>query len=426
MLLVLLVFLVLLLIGMPIAFSIGISSLVFFLIYKDLLPLSIPPQLMLAQTQIFSFMAIPLFIMAGNIMNRSGITRRIFRFFSLLLGSTKGNIAYVSAIANTLMGGISSSPLANVILGSRVMGYEMLKNDFPKGFTSNVISFSTLSASIIPPAISLILIGTVGGISVGKLFWAGIIPSIFLMLLIIISISYVTRNMNVEVISGKVDLKDLLNSFTRSIWAFVLPLGVILTLRGGLLSPEQVGSYAILYSIFVGVYIYKELTFQRFLSTLEDTIVDLGTIFSLVMFSGIVGYGLVYDNIPTKITEVIYTVFKTPTLVFLMLILLSLLFALFLDSTILTLTLGRVFLPVAVAVGIDPIHFGILFVLVTVLGNILPPMGPSLYTACSILNSSISEHTKYFLVFFICILIGILILILLPQLILFLPNTFIR
>lgn len=426
MLLVLLVFLVLLLIGMPIAFSIGISSLVFFLIYKDLLPLSIPPQLMLAQTQIFSFMAIPLFIMAGNIMNRSGITRRIFRFFSLLLGSTKGNIAYVSAIANTLMGGISSSPLANVILGSRVMGYEMLKNDFPKGFTSNVISFSTLSASIIPPAISLILIGTVGGISVGKLFWAGIVPSIFLMLLIIISISYVTRNMNVEVISGKVDLKDLLNSFTRSIWAFVLPIGVILTLRGGLLSPEQVGSYAILYSIFVGVYIYKELTFQRFLSTLEDTIVDLGTIFSLVMFSGIVGYGLVYDNIPTKITEVIYTVFKTPTLVFLMLILLSLLFALFLDSTILTLTLGRVFLPVAVAVGIDPIHFGILFVLVTVLGNILPPMGPSLYTACSILNSSISEHTKYFLVFFICILIGILILILLPQLILFLPNTFIR
>lgn len=426
MLLVLLVFLVLLLIGMPIAFSIGISSLVFFLIYKDLLPLSIPPQLMLAQTQIFSFMAIPLFIMAGNIMNRSGITRRIFRFFSLLLGSTKGNIAYVSAIANTLMGGISSSPLANVILGSRVMGYEMLKNDFPKGFTSNVISFSTLSASIIPPAISLILIGTVGGISVGKLFWAGIVPSIFLMLLIIISISYVTRNINVEVISGKVDLKDLLNSFTRSIWAFVLPIGVILTLRGGLLSPEQVGSYAILYSIFVGVYIYKELTFQRFLSTLEDTIVDLGTIFSLVMFSGIVGYGLVYDNIPTKITEVIYTVFKTPTLVFLMLILLSLLFALFLDSTILTLTLGRVFLPVAVAVGIDPIHFGILFVLVTVLGNILPPMGPSLYTACSILNSSISEHTKYFLVFFICILIGILILILLPQLILFLPNTFIR
>lgn len=426
MLLVLLVFLVLLLIGMPIAFSIGISSLVFFLIYKDLLPLSIPPQLMLAQTQIFSFMAIPLFIMAGNIMNRSGITRRIFRFFSLLLGSTKGNIAYVSAIANTLMGGISSSPLANVILGSRVMGYEMLKNDFPKGFTSNVISFSTLSASIIPPAISLILIGTVGGISVGKLFWAGIVPSIFLMLLIIISISYVTRNINVEVISGKVDLKDLLNSFTRSIWAFVLPIGVILTLRGGLLSPEQVGSYAILYSIFVGVYIYKELTFQRFLSTLEDTIVDLGTIFSLVMFSGIVGYGLVYDNIPTKITEVIYTVFKTPTLVFLMLILLSLFFALFLDSTILTLTLGRVFLPVAVAVGIDPIHFGILFVLVTVLGNILPPMGPSLYTACSILNSSISEHTKYFLVFFICILIGILILILLPQLILFLPNTFIR
>lgn len=426
MLLVLLVFLVLLLIGMPIAFSIGISSLVFFLIYKDLLPLSIPPQLMLAQTQIFSFMAIPLFIMAGNIMNRSGITRRIFRFFSLLLGSTKGNIAYVSAIANTLMGGISSSSLANVILGSRVMGYEMLKNDFPKGFTSNVISFSTLSASIIPPAISLILIGTVGGISVGKLFWAGIVPSVFLMLLIIISISYVTRNMNVEVISGKVDLKDLLKSFTRSIWAFVLPLGVILTLRGGLLSPEQVGSYAILYSIFVGVYIYKELTFQRFLSTLEDTIVDLGTIFSLVMFSGIVGYGLVYDNIPTKITEVIYTVFKTPTLVFLMLILLSLLFALFLDSTILTLTLGRVFLPVAVAVGIDPIHFGILFVLVTVLGNILPPMGPSLYTACSILNSSISEHTKYFLVFFICILIGILILILLPQLILFLPNTFIR
>lgn len=426
MLLVLLVFLVLLLIGMPIAFSIGISSLVFFLIYKDLLPLSIPPQLMLAQTQIFSFMAIPLFIMAGNIMNRSGITRRIFRFFSLLLGSTKGNIAYVSAIANTLMGGISSSPLANVILGSRVMGYEMLKNDFPKGFTSNVISFSTLSASIIPPAISLILIGTVGGISVGKLFWAGIVPSIFLMLLIIISISYVTRNINVEVISEKVDLKDLLNSFTRSIWAFVLPIGVILTLRGGLLSPEQVGSYAILYSIFVGVYIYKELTFQRFLSTLEDTIVDLGTIFSLVMFSGIVGYGLVYDNIPTKITEVIYTVFKTPTLVFLMLILLSLLFALFLDSTILTLTLGRVFLPVAVAVGIDPIHFGILFVLVTVLGNILPPMGPSLYTACSILNSSISEHTKYFLVFFICILIGILILILLPQLILFLPNTFIR
>lgn len=423
---VLLVFLVLLLIGMPIAFSIGISSLVFFLLYKDLLPLSIPPQLMLAQTQIFSFMAIPLFLMAGNIMNRSGITRRIFRFFSLLLGNTKGNIAYVSAIANTLMGGISSSPLASVILGSRIMGYEMLKNEFPKGFTSNVISFSTVSASIIPPAISLILIGTVGGISVSRLFWAGIIPSLFLMLSMLISIGYITKNLNIELVSEKINIRDLLDSFTRSVWAFVLPIGVILTLRGGFVSPEQVGSYAILYSIIVGVYIYKELTFQRFLSTLTDTVVDIGTIFSLVMFSGIVGYGLVYDNIPAKITGLIYTIFKDPILIFLMLILLSFLFALFLDSTILTLTLGRVFLPVAVTVGINPIHFGILFVLVTVLGNVLPPAGPSLYTACSILNSSISEHMKYLFPFFICVIIGILILFLFPQLILFLPNTFIR
>ena len=179
MLLVLIAFVVFLLLGMPVAFAIGISGSLFF-IQQSTLPVTIPIQLTISQTQNFALLAMPLFILAGNFMNKSGITEHLLNLASVIAGRFKGGLAQVSIALATLMGGVSGSCIADAAMQTRMLGNEMLKRGFTKGYAAGVLSFGSLMTPIIPPGIGFILYGTVGQVSIGRLFAAGILPALML------------------------------------------------------------------------------------------------------------------------------------------------------------------------------------------------------------------------------------------------------
>src|SRR5215216_852791 len=259
MLLVLGAFVALVLLGMPVAFAIGISGTLFFAQHFEL-PFTIPVQLAVSQTQNFALLAVPLFILSGNFMNHAGITERLLRLSTVLTGHMRGGLAQSSVALSTLMGGVSGSCIADAAMQARILGPEMLKRGYSKGYTAGVLSFGSLITPIIPPGIGFILYGTVGQVSIGRLFAAGIVPALLLWvaLAITIAITAKRRGYAAERIR-RPSARDAIEATWGGIWAILFPVFLIFGLRFGVFTPSEIGAFAVVYAIFVGTVAYRRL-----------------------------------------------------------------------------------------------------------------------------------------------------------------------
>src|SRR3990170_2128549 len=248
MLLVLIAFAVFLLLGMPVAFAIGISGALFFAQHTEL-PLTVPIQLTVSQTQNFALLAVPLFIMAGNLMNHSGITQRLLDLAAVLTGRLKGGLAQVSIALATLMGGVSGSCIADAAMQTRMLGAEMLKRGFSRGYTAGVLSFGSLMTPIIPPGIGFILYGTVGQVSIGRLFAAGFIPALMLWAALAATIAYTAKRRGIEAeLKTRPSLGAVAAAFRGGLWAILFPVLLLVGLRAGVFTPSEVGAFAVVYA----------------------------------------------------------------------------------------------------------------------------------------------------------------------------------
>src|SRR5918992_2217567 len=224
MLLVCIAFTVLLLIGMPVAFAIGISGTLFFLQHPEL-PRTIPIQLTVTETQNFALLAVPLFILAGNFLNNSGITHNLLKLATVLTGRMQGGLAQTSIALSTLMSGVTGSSIADAAMNTRILGFEMLKRGFSKGYAAGVLSYGSLLAPIIPPGIGFILYGTVGQVSIGRLFAAGIIPGLMLWAALALTISISARRRGyAPELDRPPTLREGLNAAYGGIWAILFPV----------------------------------------------------------------------------------------------------------------------------------------------------------------------------------------------------------
>jgi len=414
-------FILFLIMGMPVAFAIGIAGTVFFL-QNPQLPFTMIIQLPLSQTQNFPLLAIPLFIFAANLMNETGITFRLIKLAGVLAGHMRGGLAQVNVVLSTLMGGVSGSAIADAAMEARLLGVEMIKKGFSKGYTSAVTTITACITPIIPPSIGLILYGTIGQVSIGRLFAGGIIPGLMMMAALMIVVSITSKRRGYLPERERPSFKEVTISLIDNFWAFLFPFALIGGIRFGLFTPTEAGAFAGVYAFIVGAFFYKGFTWERFKRTLENTIVDIGSIMSIIAFSGTFGYGLAYERIGDKFSTFMLGITHNPHLLLLLLISALFVAGMFIDSTAIILLFTAILLPLVSEVGVDPVHFGLVFMLVVVLGLVTPPVGVSMYTVCSILDCPLEKYTRESIPFVLAILGVDVLLVFFPQLVLFLPN----
>jgi tripartite ATP-independent transporter DctM subunit len=407
--------------GMPVAFAIGIAGTLFFLLNPQL-PFTMIIQLPISQTQNFPLLAIPLFIFAANLMNETGLTNRLIKLAGILAGHMRGGLAQVNVVLSTLMGGVSGSAIADAAMEARLLGTEMIKKGFSNGYTSSVTTITACITPIIPPSIGLILYGTIGQVSIGRLFAGGIVPGLMMMMFLMVAVSWTSKRKGYLPERKPPSLKEVVIALIDGIWAFLFPITLIGGIRFGFYTPTEAGAFAGVYALLVGALFYRELTWEKFKRTLEFTIVDIGSIMLIISLSGIFGYGLSYERAGDAFSRFMLGITNNPQILLLLIVGAVFIAGMFIDSTAIILLFTAILLPLVSEVGIDPVHFGLVFMLVIVLGLVTPPVGVSMYTVCSILDCPLEDYIKESIPFIVAIVLVDLLLIFFPDIVLFLPN----
>lgn len=416
------VFVILLFFGVPVGFSVFVAGVCFFLQHPEL-PLTTIPQLPVTQLQNVTLLAVPLFIFAGNLMNASGITVRLIKLAMALTGHMKGGMAQVSVVLSTLMGGVSGSANADAAMEARVLGPDMLKQGYPKGYASCVIAFTALITATIPPGVGLITFGTTGNVSIGKLFAAGITVGLVMMVMYMILVAVTSRIYGFKPIrQERASLKEIFSVLKECIWAVIFPILLLVGIRLGLFTPSEVGSFACVYAIFVGKFVYKELTREVWIKTLKNSVMDIGSIMFMISMSGVFGYGIPIDKLPQRITLFITGITSSPFVVMALVVLFLVFAGMFMEGSIIILLTTPILLPLVQSYGIEPVVFGMIMCTIVTMGNMTPPVGMAMYTVCGILDCKLEEYIKDCLPFIALVLIEVAILTAFPGLVMLLPN----
>jgi tripartite ATP-independent transporter DctM subunit len=422
MLLVTIAFLVLMLIGMPVAFAIGISGIVFFLQHPEL-PITIPLQQTISTTQNFALLAIPLFIMAGNLMNASGITERLLDLASVIAGRMKGGLAQMSLALSGLMGGVSGSAIADAAMQSRMLGNEMISRGMSRGFTAGVLSFGAILTPIIPPGLGFIIYGTIGQVSIGRLFAAGFVPAFLLWAALAFTVSVVSRKRNYPAQrTQRPSVREVGGALRGGIWAILFPIILLAGLRFGIFTPSEIGAFAVIYAILIGTLAYRKLTAASFREALEGSLSDVGAVMFLIALSAIFSYGIVLERVPELISGAILSVTDNFYGVLVLIVLFIVACGFFIDATVLIIMLTPIFLPLIRSLGGDPVHFGVVFVVAATIGNFTPPVGAAMYAVCSILKVKIGDYTRESFPLLIAVALVTLLLVFVPQVVLLVPD----
>ncbi len=367
--------------GLPVAVTLGASSLAYLMLAG--IPPVVMPQKMYAGMDVFVLLSIPGFILAGNLMNRGGITHRIIRFANSLIGWVRGGLGLTNIGASMLFGGITGTAVADAASIGGVMIPGMKKAGYPADFSAAVTAASSTVGPIIPPSVPMIIVGALSGISVGKMFLAGAIPGILMGLAMMVTayVISVRRGFPREPWAG---LGEVARSFGGAIWALAMTFLIIYGLLSGLATPTETAVIASVYAFFVGAFIYRELPLREVPKIVVDSAVAAAGILALVGFANVFGWILVSERIPQAIADGVLSITDNKYLVILLINLLLLFVGMFMETIAALIILFVPLLSLAEAVGIDPLHFATFAVLNLMIGLTTPPVGVCLFVCAGI------------------------------------------
>lgn len=407
-------------IGLPVAVTLGLSSMAY-LIFADI-PLVVIPQKMYAGMDSFVLLCIPGFILAGNLMNSGGITERIIRFANALVGWMRGGLAQANIAASMLFGGISGTAVADVASVGGMMIPGMKKAGYPGAFSAAVTAASSTVGPMIPPSVPMIIVGSLSGLSVGKLFLAGAVPGLLMGFAMMVTTYFIAKKRSFPRESWK-GVSELFSSFTGAIWAIAMTVLIVGGLLIGITTPTETAVVACLYAALVGLFVYRELPLARVPKIIIDSAVSSSGILVLVGTANVFGWILVSERIPQMLADAVLSFTDNKFVVILLINVLLLFVGMFMETIAALIILFVPLQALAMAVGIDPLHFACFAVLNLMIGLTTPPVGVCLFVAANIARLPLSPVIRAITPYIITNLIVLLMVSYVPPLATWLPNT---
>jgi len=417
----LIIFLVLLIFGVPIAIALGLSS-VFSLIIFPSFSLIIVIQRMFVSVNSFPLLALPLFMLAGLLMASGGISKRIIDFSYSFVGGITGGLAHVTILASMIFAGISGAAVADTVAIGNLLIPSMISKKYSASLSASVTSIASTIGIIIPPSIPMVILGSMLGISVGRLFIGGIIPGIVIGLSLMITSYFIAKKRNLPTEKMIFSTRKLLKNFWQSIWSLLMPIIIIGGIVLGIFTPTEAGAMAVVYALIIGFFVYKELTIKYVIECIWEAALTSAKILMIIATAGLFSWLLVVNGLPEIVKKFLFSITESPTLMMFIIMFILITITTFMESLASLVIFVPIFYPVTQQIGIDPIYFGVMMTIGIAVGLITPPVGLCLYAAVDIAGINMFEVLKDLKFYLLVELAIVIILIFLPQLVTYLPN----
>lgn len=380
------------LLGLPVAFALLLAAMAL-MVQMDQFSADILAQSLINGVDSFPLLAIPFFLVAGEVMSRGGLSVRIVRLATSLVGHRKGGLGYVAIFASVLLAGLSGSAVADAAALVSILYPMMRKGGYPEGRSLGLLASGGIIAPVIPPSLPLILVGVAGNISIKNLFMGGIVPGLMMGAALVAMWSYLMRNEVLETLP-KASVKERLTALRDGFWALLLPVIIIGGIRFGIFTPTEAAVVAAVYAIFVSTVIYREMSWRSF----YETLVSAGRSTSMVMF--LVGCAMVaawlitVAQLPQQLAQILEPLIDDPRLLMAVIMLIVLCVGMVMDLSPTILIMVPLLMPVIKLAGIDPVYFGLMFVINCSIGLITPPVGTVLNVVCGVSRVPMSTAVK--------------------------------
>jgi tripartite ATP-independent transporter DctM subunit len=402
--------------GIPIAFALLVSA-VAMMVYMGIFDSQIVAQNLINGADNFPLMAIPFFILAGELMNAGGISKRIIQFAMALVGHIRGGLGYVAIMASVMFAGLSGSAVADTAALGAILIPMMVAAGYDRNRSTGLIAAGGIIAPMIPPSIPMILFGVISGVSITKLFMAGIVPGLLLGIALMVTWYRLARKGQFQVQPRK-SFKEIAIATFQASWALFLPVIIVGGLRGGIFTPTESAVVAAFYALFVGGVIYRELSFKKIFNVLVSSAKTTSVVMFLAAAAMVTAWLITVANIPGTLEQLLGPLIDNKLLLLLMINLLVLIVGTAMDLTPTILILTPVLMPIIEMAGIDPIYFGIIFILNNCIGLLTPPVGTVLNVACSVGRTNMEGIMRGIWPFLLVEILILILLILFPQIIL--------
>ncbi|MEJ5915297.1 TRAP transporter large permease [Pseudokineococcus sp. 1T1Z-3] len=394
------------LLRVPVGFALAAASLVALVVVGNV-PLTVSAQRIVAGITPFPLLAIPLFVLAGGIMGAGGMTARLLALADSLVGRLRGGLAQTNVLSSLMFGGLSGSAVADVSSLGRVLIPAMRQRDYRAAFAAATTAASSVVAPILPPSITLIVYGVVSGTSIGQLFFAGIVPGLLYVLALMLTIHLVVRRRGFtpEAVARAGDPKEIgrtpkdevpkvLPSLVRAVPALLLPVLILGGIRLGVFTPTEAAAMAVVYAVFVGLVVYRELTWERLRDTMTSSALMVGLIMLVLAAAQLYSWALTLGRVPQEAASAIFALTENPVVLLLLMNVLLLVIGMFIEANAALIIITPILLPLATSIGVDPVQLGIIIVINLGIGLVSPPVGICLLLAAEIGQTSTLAAVK--------------------------------
>lgn len=406
--------------GIPVAIVVGLVPIIYILIND--IPINIITQQIISGIDVTALLAIPLFILAGDIMGKGGLAERMIRFASSLIGRVNGGLGIITIIGCMFFAAISGSGVATAAALGSLMIPAMVEKGYDRGLASSIVATSSPLGVIIPPSISFIIYSNLTSASVVDLYWAGLPAGIFIGFGLIILYYFKIKKQNIKEEHTEFSWKEFWDSFKESIWALGTPIILVGGVFGGVFTPTESAAVAVVYALFVGVVIYKDMGLKDIFTVFLNSAKMTANIMFIIANASLLAWMLISEGLPQQIASGLLTVSENPIIILLLVNLVILIIGLFMETSATLVILVPLFLPIMTSLGVDPVHFGIIVTINTAIGLVTPPFGVCLFTTASVGNVSIPRLTKQIAMPILVLIIILLFITFVPQSVMFLVD----
>lgn len=414
------VFALAILVDVPIAFGLILAVLAYLLAFGAA-PMMVAAQQFATGMESFTLLAIPLFVLAAQLMNHAGLTQRLVRLCMAMVGDIRGGLAVVAVLACMMFGALSGSGVADVIAIGSMLLPAMKRSGYHQGFSSALVGTASSVGTVIPPSIVMIVYGTTSNTSVGKLFMGGLIPGLLLTLALAAVAIFVSRRHGWAG-GQKAEPGERRRAFIAALPALLVPVLIIGGIRFGVFTPTEAAASAIVYALVVGLVVYRSLNWKSIVDSVLATAETSGAILVIIGAAGMFAWGLTYEQVPQAIAALIGDLTDSRMGVLLLLMTILLVLGSFMESIAIIIIVTPIVLPLLSQYGIDPVHFGVLLTINLAIGANTPPLGVDLMAACRIAGISVMYSLRHLMLMLVAMIAVLLLVAFVPELVLFLPN----